>query len=768
MNCVFGFLKRLVNSKFYRNFIISYVVTLFIPLIVMSVIVLYNFVNVLKHEVEVNLTNSFKKTVEYFDLHIQKLQEISLQIQLNDIFREIDVHEHPHEAITLRNELQKYNVTSFVDKILIYFYDGDYILSTDYVYSLEDFIEIYVSTSENNFDLTGFKRSSKKDDVFYFSRANLTFGSAKNIMYLNKLPLNDLENTYAVVIYVISESSLRRILNPAIMTDDSYVFIRDPNSRRIIFSFSEVSDSDRIAHISKELEASDAQTRFRVKVGADEFSAFVMKPNNIDLEFIQVVPRDLLENKIDNIRTVFLLGVVLIFVISSSIIPVFIRVNYSPIKKLKEYIYDILPNKAEDKEELDEIEALEYAFLHFKRENRELKRTSERYSDVFRQYLLYSFILGEAREIDNILESCKLSGLILDKKYYAVVVLRVSKNMYDKKIQYIQEVLNPSYENKGLQIFVLRAREISPKNKIIIIIGSHEDSNVLLKEYSMYVMDNLRNEYNEKGICVGIGEYVTDVFDIHLSYRQALRVLDYNYTIPDSTVMTISELNQITEKEIKYPVKLFEKLERAIQHNNAIEIRESMEELLMFISTENLSLYWAKSICVDIVTTVFKQLLTVDENSIILKEPYIERIYTDETSSLEEIRNIITEITNDLVDYISMGKDAYELKLLKNIAQYIRENYARADFSLQKLADYLQMTPPYLSQYFKKKTNYTISEYVTKLRMRKAKELLLNTDMSISDIALQVGYYSVSSFIRRFREMENLTPGEYKKKYSAK
>jgi YesN/AraC family two-component response regulator len=158
----------------------------------------------------------------------------------------------------------------------------------------------------------------------------------------------------------------------------------------------------------------------------------------------------------------------------------------------------------------------------------------------------------------------------------------------------------------------------------------------------------------------------------------------------------------------------------------------------------------------------------VDENSIILKKPYIERIYTDETSSLEEIRNIITEITNDLVDYISMGKDAYELKLLKKIAQYIRENYARADFSLQKLADYLQMTPPYLSQYFKKKTNYTISEYVTKLRMRKAKELLLNTDMSISDIALQVGYYSVSSFIRRFREMENLTPGEYKKKYSAK
>lgn len=51
---------------------------------------------------------------------------------------------------------------------------------------------------------------------------------------------------------------------------------------------------------------------------------------------------------------------------------------------------------------------------------------------------------------------------------------------------------------------------------------------------------------------------------------------------------------------------------------------------------------------------------------------------------------------------------------------------------------------------------------------RKAKELLLKTDMNIADIAAAVGYYSVSSFIRRFKEMEKLTPGEYKKKYGSK
>lgn len=632
----------------------------------------------------------------------------------------MNVRKQPEKAITLKSELQKYNVSSFADKILIYSYDGDYILSTDYVYSLEDFIEIYVSTSETNFDLNGFKKLSKKDGMFYFSRANLTFGSSKNIMYMNKLPLNDLENSYAIVIYVISESSLRQILSPAIISDGGYVFIRDPESGVVLFSFSESNNSDKLMKISKELENHDVKPRFTIKVEGENFSAFAISPSNIELEFIELIPTDILENRLNNIRIIFLMGVFLIFVIGGIIIPIFVKINYSPVKKLKEYIYDMLPHRLEDEEKMDEIEILERALLYFKNENRELKRISDKYNHGLRQYLLHSFILGEARQIDNILESCSLSGIVFDKRYYSSIVFIVAKNMYVQKIQYIQGTLNMLYENKGLQFFVLEMSDISLKRKITVIVGSDKNSEVLLKEYAAHVVEALKEKYEEIDISVGIGEFVTDVFDVHLSYRQALRVLDYNSTVYDSPIMTFSELNKITEKEIKYPVKLFDKLEKAIQNVNILEIKESIEELLIFINTENLSMYWAKSICVDVITTVFKQLLLTDQNSIILKKPYIERIYTDEVSSFEDIRKIMTEITDDLVDYLSVGQDAYELKLLRKIAQYIRENYEKPDFSIQGIADYLQLTPPYLSQYFKKKTNYTISEYVTKLRMRKA------------------------------------------------
>lgn len=50
--------------------------------------------------------------------------------------------------------------------------------------------------------------------------------------------------------------------------------------------------------------------------------------------------------------------------------------------------------------------------------------------------------------------------------------------------------------------------------------------------------------------------------------------------------------------------------------------------------------------------------------------------------------------------------------------------------------------------------------------MEKAKDLLKNSDLSVNDIANEVGYYSVPSFIRKFKEIEQITPGKYKKKYS--
>jgi YesN/AraC family two-component response regulator len=184
------------------------------------------------------------------------------------------------------------------------------------------------------------------------------------------------------------------------------------------------------------------------------------------------------------------------------------------------------------------------------------------------------------------------------------------------------------------------------------------------------------------------------------------------------------------------------------------------------MKNENLSIFWVKNICYDTVNTISKVLLKKYNHSPLISKHYLEKIYGSNISTFDDISEIMKEISEDITNYLSVDKESYELKLLQQIVHYIRENFQNPEFGLQNIADSLQMSPPYLSQYFKKNTGYTISEYVTRLRMEKAKDLLKNSDLSVNDIANEVGYYSVPSFIRKFKEIEQITPGKYKKKYS--
>jgi YesN/AraC family two-component response regulator len=89
-------------------------------------------------------------------------------------------------------------------------------------------------------------------------------------------------------------------------------------------------------------------------------------------------------------------------------------------------------------------------------------------------------------------------------------------------------------------------------------------------------------------------------------------------------------------------------------------------------------------------------------------------------------------------------------------------HYADKELSLVKAADDFRMTPPYLSTYFKQQTGYNFSDYLNRLRIRQAKELLADGKHAIQEIADRVGYNNVNSFIRIFKKYESVTPGQYK------
>jgi two-component system response regulator YesN len=93
--------------------------------------------------------------------------------------------------------------------------------------------------------------------------------------------------------------------------------------------------------------------------------------------------------------------------------------------------------------------------------------------------------------------------------------------------------------------------------------------------------------------------------------------------------------------------------------------------------------------------------------------------------------------------------------------QYVSQNLGRR-ISLEEVADHLHLNPSYFSRLFKKELGMTFIEYVTLLKMERAKELLDQTSLSVGEICEQLGYDNQSYFIKTFKAHSGATPMEYR------
>lgn len=99
---------------------------------------------------------------------------------------------------------------------------------------------------------------------------------------------------------------------------------------------------------------------------------------------------------------------------------------------------------------------------------------------------------------------------------------------------------------------------------------------------------------------------------------------------------------------------------------------------------------------------------------------------------------------------------------LKRAKLYIADNLSDQDLSLAKVASYLNMSQRHLSRLFSSGIRESFTDYVRRLRVQKAAELLAETELSIADIAERTGFGSVHYFSRIFRQLMNETPARYR------
>lgn len=133
-----------------------------------------------------------------------------------------------------------------------------------------------------------------------------------------------------------------------------------------------------------------------------------------------------------------------------------------------------------------------------------------------------------------------------------------------------------------------------------------------------------------------------------------------------------------------------------------------------------------------------------------------------EMNDLDEINVWCKEMLKKIKNYYSNYKNKHQIDMIKTAKNYIKKNYYQ-DITLEGVADKVYLSPVYFSRLFKEETGERFIDYLIKIRLEKAKNLLKNSELKVYQISEKIGYKSSKYFSRLFKESTGVTPSEFRR-----
>jgi len=365
-------------------------------------------------------------------------------------------------------------------------------------------------------------------------------------------------------------------------------------------------------------------------------------------------------------------------------------------------------------------------------------------------------------------------NIILEKNSILMKILKGTIN--SDELYYLKDIIELEFENKYYTVSnilfnnkdIIRKMDVqdlisentSDKYEIIhkfngdIILINSWNKNVTdesIKKYYDTILEKLSNEFGE--IFIAVGDKVDSIVDIKRSYADSNIVKKYILTIGYNSCLYKNDIVKVTNKNRNF--------NKEIEVLNKIIIEKNKDKALEYID----DIFKNKDLAPeDIYDLAIKILLLIDK----LSEDFrLTKNYKDETlssvivsiydaSTIDKIKEIIVNQILELSKIMNTNVVKYT-PIVQQVVSYIDERYFE-EVSLKILSQKYNINSSYLGQIFTKEVGYSFSEYLNRIKNMKAKELILNTNMRINDIAKEVGYYETSYFYRKFKEFYGVSP----------
>jgi two-component system response regulator YesN len=282
------------------------------------------------------------------------------------------------------------------------------------------------------------------------------------------------------------------------------------------------------------------------------------------------------------------------------------------------------------------------------------------------------------------------------------------------------------------------------------------------QEVAEDIVESLR-KYLKASVSVGIGVTVRGWPELRSSHATAISALDYRFLLGSNRVINIRDMEG-NRKLAALPSKDWERqFIAAIKTGSTREVHAVIEQVIRECKT---ALFPMGKCYLVIQRLIIGLLHAIQELEGSEAEIFGEQanpvmdIYQCKT--LDEIESWLKEACRKVSAGISEMRDDFCKLQVQRAAQYIKEMYADEKLTLKSICHYVNMSTSYFSSVFKAHTGKTFIEYLTCVRMEKAKELLKYSTLKTYEIASNVGYGDPHYFSALFKKHTGDTPTEYR------
>ena len=130
--------------------------------------------------------------------------------------------------------------------------------------------------------------------------------------------------------------------------------------------------------------------------------------------------------------------------------------------------------------------------------------------------------------------------------------------------------------------------------------------------------------------------------------------------------------------------------------------------------------------------------------------------------SYEEFDQCAHQIVLKVCQMMQNAIKVQQEQVSHQVLNWVGEHIYDSALSLNMLCETMGYSSAYWSQFFRERLAISFNDYIWSLRLQRCKDMLIHTEMPVKDIVLKIGYIDASSFIRRFRQVEGCTPGQYR------